>query len=70
MSRPSYDEGAHFALPGDGDVAEFLDYIEDMTLMLGCPKCRSFDVRESMMCGVKMLVCGDCGFTDRAPKVN
>ena len=70
MSRPSYDEGARFALPGEGDVGEFLDYIEDMSLLLGCPKCRSFDVRDVIMCGVKMQVCDECGFTERAPKAN
>jgi hypothetical protein len=59
-----------FAIPGKGNVGEFLDYVEDMSLLLGCPSCRSFNVRELMMSGVRIQVCDDCGFSMPVPPAN
>jgi hypothetical protein len=59
-----------FAVPGKGDVAEFLNYIEDMSILLGCPRCRSFSVKEIMLSGTRLQVCEDCGYTVMVPPAN
>ncbi len=61
---------ARFAKPGSFDMGEFLDYIEDMSLLLGCPNCRSFNVQESRLAGRKVQICADCGQWVEVPPVN
>ena len=59
-----------FSMPGAGEVGEFLDYIEDMSLLLGCPNCRSFDVQEVMVTEISVRVCNECGHTEHGPPPN
>jgi hypothetical protein len=61
---------ARFAKPGEFDMAEFLNYLDEMSLLLGCPLCRSFNMRENLVGGRKIQVCLDCGHWVEAPPVN
>ena len=59
-----------FSVPGAGEVGEFLDYLEDMSLLIGCANCRSFNVTELMVSGMKVQVCSDCGHSEQIPPAN
>jgi hypothetical protein len=59
-----------FARPDEFDMDAFLDYIEDMSLLLGCPNCRSFNVKEAKFGGRRVLFCNDCNQWVEIPPVN
>ena len=65
-------QGGHFRIPkpGEFDMVEFLDYIDDMSLLLGCPNCHSFNVREGTSCGRRIQICNDCDHWIELPRVN
>jgi hypothetical protein len=70
VGPPSSDTGARFSLPGKGDINEFLEYVEDMSLLFGCSKCKSMEVREVQISGLKYLSCVECGHTEMSPRAN
>jgi len=42
-------------------MEDFLDYLEDMMALVGCPYCQSFNVKILDFAGNKVQVCSDCG---------
>ena len=42
-------------------MEDFLDYLEDMMTLVGCPYCQSFNVKIVDFAGNKIQVCSDCG---------
>ncbi|MFH1676716.1 MAG: hypothetical protein ABIC40_06790 [bacterium] len=55
--------------PND-QIEDFLDYLEDMISLVGCPYCQSFNVRILDFQGKKVQICTDCGRQHFLPPAN
>lgn len=42
-------------------MEDFLEYLEDMMTLVGCPYCQSFNVKIVDFAGNKIQICSDCG---------
>jgi transposase-like protein len=51
-------------------MEDFLDYLEDMMTLVGCPFCQSFNVRILDFAGNKLQICSDCGRESLLPPAN
>jgi hypothetical protein len=51
-------------------MEDFLDYLEDMMALVGCPFCQSFNVKILDFAGNKIQVCSDCGREYILPPAN
>ena len=51
-------------------MEDFLEYLEDMITLVGCPYCQSFNVKLLDFAGNKIQICSDCGREDILPPVN
>ncbi len=51
-------------------MEDFLDYLEDMMTLMGCPYCQSFNVKILDFAGNKVQLCSDCGREIILPPAN
>lgn len=54
---------------GEG-MEDFLEYLEDMMTLVGCPHCQSFNVKSLDFAGSKVQICSDCGREIILPPAN
>jgi hypothetical protein len=63
-------------LDGKEDVSnqermeDFLEYLEDMMALVGCPYCQSFNVKILDFAGNRIQLCSDCGREHILPPAN
>ncbi|HEX9746035.1 MAG TPA: hypothetical protein VGB30_11480 [bacterium] len=51
-------------------MEDFLDYLEDMMTLVGCPYCQSFNVKSLDFAGNRVQFCSDCGREHILPPAN